>query len=91
MISINRDKNHWELYDSATAKDVEKLNEAANKAVLDVLTFMKEDGVNMNAALNKALGTARAVFYSLSDVGAYDSEPLFHLENEVTWQFSFRS
>lgn len=39
MISIKRNRDQWELFQSATEKDVETLNQAANKAVLSGLKY----------------------------------------------------
>lgn len=90
MLTIKLSPQQWELYGSATAKDADTLNKAANRAVLDVLKEMQADGVSLDAALNTALSTAREAFYRLVKVGAFDTEPLQRLEHEVTRQFAFR-
>jgi hypothetical protein len=87
MLSINRNKTGWALYEHATDQDAATLNSAANTAVLDVLKEMQVEGVVMEAALNTALARARATFYNVQKVGAYDTEPLAILEHEVTRQF----
>lgn len=87
MNTINRTKEQWELYTKATAKDADTLNRAANRAVLDVLKEMQTEGVTLATAVNTALKTAQEKFLALADVGAYDTEPLWCLEYEVTSQF----
>ena len=88
MIEIKLSKQQWELYSSASQSDVDALNAVANQAVRDVLAEMQKDGVSISAALNSALRKAQAAFFPFAEVGAYDTEPLWHLEHQVTKQFS---
>lgn len=71
-----------------TEKDVHTLNQAANRAVLDVLTEMQLEGVSIDAAVNNAIEKAK--FLALADVGAGDWEPMWRLDREVRSQFDFK-
>lgn len=88
MIEIKLSRKEWELYSSASQSDVDALNAAANQAVRDALAEMQKDGVSFSAALNSALRKAQAVFLQFAEVGAYDTDSLWHLEHQVIMQFS---
>lgn len=90
MLKICLSKSEWELHETATEKDVHTLNQAANRAVLDVLTEMQAEGVSIDVAVSEAVERARTKFLALADVGACDSEPLWLLDREVRSQFYFK-
>ena len=87
MLKINRNKAQWQLYENATEEDAEALNEAANKAVLEILTAMQSDEVCIRDAFKNALSEARKKFFELSDLGAYDTDTLWVLNYEIRRQF----
>ena len=90
MNTIKLSKSQWNLYDSATEKDVSTMNRIANRAVLDVLFAMQEDGVSMDSAFNTSLANAyAAIFHQLANAGGYDAEALRVFERQLKSQFFF--
>ena len=90
MNTINLNKSQWNLYDSATGKDVETMNRIANRAVLEVLVEMQKETVSMDAAFNTSLANAyAAIFHQLANAGGYDAEALRVFERQVKSQFVF--